>query len=120
MKKIKFQDQVKLEEGANSISVRMFFKEKVPTGEFRNISRQNTRYSTSWSAEMDPKSIGPSPVTQRQDHILKYLNLSTAATGDVKQKETDGGLDPEHFQALFERARSQLKKGTTSRDPQQL
>ena len=55
---------------------------------------------------MDPKPIGPSPVTQRQDRILKYLNLSTTATGDVKSKETDKGLDPEHFQALFERARS--------------
>jgi hypothetical protein len=106
MKKIKFEAQVKLEEGANSISVRMLFKEKVPTGVFRNVSRQNTRYSTGWSAEMDPKPIGPSPVTQRQDRILTYLNLSTTATGDVKSKETDGGLDPEHFQALFERARS--------------
>ena len=37
MKKIKFQDQVKLEEGANSISVRMFFK-----GTNRRISQHLT------------------------------------------------------------------------------
>jgi len=63
--------QVKLEEGSNSIQVRMLFGDL--------LKRLSPKDWTSWSEPLDPPPIGPSTIHLRQDRLSEYLNPSNAA-----------------------------------------
>ena len=70
---LKWEATVKLEEGANSIQVRMLF------GDLHK--RLSPKDWTAWSEELDPAPIGPGPINIRQDRLSEYLNPSNVAAG---------------------------------------
>ena len=84
--KIKLESSVMLEDGANSIQVRMIFCDP--------HKRLTPNDWSAWSAPLDPPPIGPSTVSMRQDRLIEYLNPSLPPEEQPKEKEKQANSSP--------------------------
>ena len=84
--KIKLESSVMLEDGANSIQVRMIFCDP--------HWRLTPSDWSAWSAPVDPPPIGPSTVAMRQDRLIEYLNPSLPPEEQPKEKEKQANSSP--------------------------